>query len=56
MQFQKSETQLVQYEKYINEKALDFNPRGDNVETLSNDHIKLFKIMSDYWTESLALD
>lgn len=46
----KSETQLVQYEKYINEKALDFNPRGDNVETLSNDHIKLFKIMSDYWT------
>ena len=36
--------------KYINEKALDFNPRGDNVETLSNDHIKLFKIMSDYWT------
>ncbi len=46
----KNDTEIAQYEKYINEKALDFNPRGDNIETLSNDHIKLFSIMSDYWT------
>ena len=48
----KSETDLIEYNRYIHNKALDFNPRGDNVETLSNDHIKLFYIMSDYWTRA----
>ena len=46
----KSEIELKNYEKYIHDKALDFNARGDNVETLRNDIVKAFIIMQEYWS------
>ena len=30
----------------ISKKAKDFNPRGDNIETLTNDIFKVLNIMS----------
>ena len=46
----KNNLELTQYEKYISKKAKDFNPRGNNIETLTNDILETLNLMYGYWT------